>query len=153
VSRPADTGTDRFPHTAELVSAVLSAILEDKDQYVLQAFATVLFRVVDDLESSLPSGAVRDRVTPLVSGSKIESVKQFFAKSEGLRVCISTAIEQHNPGKVVWGSTNVHEDLEEDLGLLIPVLNWAMCAAYESTVSCPPAAIIYFLTDLWHAFS
>jgi hypothetical protein len=126
------------------VSAVLFAIPEDKEQYVLQAFATVLFRVVDDFERSLPAGAERGHVTPLVSGSKLEAVKQFFANSEGLRVCISTAIEQYNLVKVAWGVTNVHEDLEEDLGLLIPVLNWAMCAAYESTVSCPPAVVICF---------
>ncbi|KAJ7879380.1 hypothetical protein B0H13DRAFT_959758 [Mycena leptocephala] len=133
VSRPADTGADRFPHTAELVSAVLFAIVEDKEQYVLQAFATVLFRVVDDFERSLPAGAERDRVTPLVSGSKIEAVKDFFAQQEGLRVCISTGTEQLTSMRAAWGVTNVHEELEDDFGLLIPVLSWALCAAYEST--------------------
>ncbi|KAJ7161173.1 hypothetical protein C8R46DRAFT_1285229 [Mycena filopes] len=58
--------------------------------------------------------------------------REFFAQPN-FKIVVSEIIEQPLGRTIIWGFTNDHESREEELGKLLPVLNWSLCAAYEQT--------------------
>ncbi|KAJ7096070.1 hypothetical protein C8R44DRAFT_813116 [Mycena epipterygia] len=62
-----------------------------------------------------------------------QGILSYLQQPEGVPICISSAIEQLNAVRMIWGVTNLKEDRKDVLGLMIPALNWALCTAYEES--------------------
>lgn len=139
-AQAADIGVHYFPRTSYLLSRVLDAILADPhDGMVISFYKTVLMRVCNELLRK--PGAPSEQICGIM-GSATHGILSYLQQPEGLPVCISSAIERVDDVRMIWGVTNLREDRKDTLGLLIPALNWALCTAYEESVSCMLAVVI-----------
>ncbi|KAJ7161224.1 hypothetical protein C8R46DRAFT_1038362 [Mycena filopes] len=138
LTSPAPTASSAFRHTSHLLAGVLSALLVDKTEWIMthydMAFSTISRAAyVSHIET--PDATQLDierlQVSRRWDGPK---AKQFFERG-AFRVAIASLADHGQPGSgaIIWGMVNDRRDREEELGWLIPVLNWAMCEEYENT--------------------
>ncbi|KAJ7153203.1 hypothetical protein C8R46DRAFT_1357123 [Mycena filopes] len=138
LTSPAPTASSAFRHTSHLLAGVFSALLVDKTEWIMthydMAFSTISRAAyVSHIET--PDATQLDIERLQVSRRwDAPKAKQFFERG-AVRVAIASLADHGQPGSgaIIWGMVNDRRDREEELGWLIPVLNWAMCEEYENT--------------------
>ncbi|KAJ7696434.1 hypothetical protein B0H17DRAFT_1053247 [Mycena rosella] len=139
---PNQLDSDPFPHTTVLIGRLLGAILGDVNEYMIKSFASVFRRVCDDHARKPKLPVSEKKVVLEVMAQATRVVKDFLRHDDGIKICISSALDQLDTDGVVWGFTNRHRDREDEYGLFVPALNWALCLSYEMLCISKDSAVI-----------
>ncbi|KAJ7780933.1 hypothetical protein B0H16DRAFT_1817219 [Mycena metata] len=120
-----------FPHTIELLTSTIRAILDDEGGYIVSQLSDILAHNAEKLFRRPQFNKFQVILDSLIA-NPTSNVRQFFER--GMRICISPAVVQGQMSTegVLWGlTTNREPDRADDLGLRIPAINWVLCEAYE----------------------
>ncbi|KAJ6530091.1 hypothetical protein B0H19DRAFT_1082501 [Mycena capillaripes] len=121
-----DSGRHRFFHTHQLLSALLTTILDNPDGYLLGIFVALFIHLCDDVAKK---GVPLELILALKRNA-MRSFRCFLRQQGGICVCVSSQVEQLEFGGI---NTNLAEEQEDALGPPMPTLNSALCACYENS--------------------
>ncbi|KAJ7983161.1 hypothetical protein DFH06DRAFT_1318619 [Mycena polygramma] len=125
-------GVYPFIHTEHLLSALVRGILADPRQYIVGTMAAVFSRVCEDLWRWQSARPHRTQIDSFIK-TAVQQVLSFLEQADGIRVCVSSDMQQPGFDDVLWGVTNCQERRKDTLGLFIPALNWDLCSCCEDT--------------------
>ncbi|KAJ6535151.1 hypothetical protein B0H19DRAFT_1271796 [Mycena capillaripes] len=119
----------RFIHIQKLLSALLTAILDDPDEYLIGIFVALFIHLCDDVARK---GVPLEPILALEINA-MRSFQCFLRQPGGILVCVSSQVEQLEFGGDIRGmNTNLAEE-QDALGPQMPTLNSALCSCYENT--------------------